>query len=278
LDRLAITLYFADPTGPATWHMTASANSYRASGDQRFAGDGAAFTEATHSFYYLSEVDTAGTPARNSVVAFGDSITDGAFSSLDTNNRYPDELAERLVAAHRSVGVLNAGISGNRVLEDSACFGDGPATRFARDVVSTPGVRTVIVLEATNDLGSIAQPEPNPCGPPHPDLTVEQLIAAHRAMIATAHAHHIKIIGGTVLPMKGNIYGTFTERGELIRDALNTWILTSHEYDAVVDFASAIAAPTDPDTFNPAYDSGDHLHPNDAGYHTMAATVNLRDL
>lgn len=275
LDRLAITLYFADPTGPATFHMTASATSYRAGGDHRFALGGAAFTETTQSFYYVSEVDTLGTPARASVVAFGDSITDGAFSSNDTDNRYPDELAERLLAARLPFGVLNAGISGNRVLEDSACFGDGPATRFARDVLSAPGVRSVIVLDGTNDLISIAQTEPDLCGVGHPDLTVEPLIAAHRAMIAAAHAHGIRIIGATLLPYKGNPYGAFTDRGEAIRDALNTWILTSGEYDAVVDFATLLADPNDPDTLASIYDGGDKIHPNDTGYHVMAGAINL---
>ncbi|MGH8881350.1 MAG: GDSL-type esterase/lipase family protein, partial [Stackebrandtia sp.] len=172
LDRVAVTLYFAEPTGPVTNHALASATSYRAAGDRRFARDGSVFTETTHSYYYLSEVDVTGFASRGTVVAFGDSITDGAFSTNDTNNRYPDELAERLVAARIPFGVSNAGIGGNRVLDDSDCFGEAPATRFARDVLDTPGVRSVIVLEATNDLISVAQTEPGPCGPGHPDLTV----------------------------------------------------------------------------------------------------------
>jgi lysophospholipase L1-like esterase len=278
LDRLTVSLYFAGATGPATFHGNAQSTSYRAAGDQRFARDGSTFIETTASYYYLAGVDVAARP-RSAVVAFGDSITEGAISTIDANNRYPDELAERLRASGRRLGVLNEGISGNRVLRDSPCFGESALHRFQRDVLDRPGVRTVIVSEALNDIFDIPGIPFGPnCNAPNPNLTAEQLIEGHRALIHAAHARGIRIIGGTVTPFKGNIYGVFTDQGEAIRDALNHWILTGHEYDATVDFAAAVADPTDSDTLRADFNSFDGVHPNDAGYHAMAAAIDLNTL
>jgi lysophospholipase L1-like esterase len=277
LEHLTVTLYFAGPTGPATNHTIGSATSYRAPGDHRFAVDGAVFTETSESYYFLSEVDVL-TRGKNVVVAFGDSITDGAFSTVDADNRYPDELSERLLAAGKPLAVLNSGIGGNRMLDSSPCFGDKPSERFARDVLDRPGVRTVIVSEAINDIVALTLPESTPCASRYESLDVQQLIDAHQELIDRAHARGIRIVGGTVLPYKNNIYGIWTEEGEAIRDALNNWILTSGEYDAVVNFDAAVANPGAPDELNPAYNGGDGLHPNDAGYHAMAAAINLSTL
>ncbi|HEV8561772.1 MAG TPA: SGNH/GDSL hydrolase family protein [Actinophytocola sp.] len=279
LARLTVSLYFAEPTGPTTFHGNAEATSYRAAGDQRFSADGTAFTETTQSFYYLTGIDVTGRAPRGAVVAFGDSVTEGALSTPDANNRYPDELAERLVAAGRPLTVLNEGISGNRVLRDSPCFGESALHRFQRDVLDRPGVRTVIVMEALNDIFDIAGIPFGPnCNAPNPDLTAEQLIEGHRTLIRAAHARGIRIIGGTVTPFKDNPYGVDTAQGEAIRHTLNHWILTSHEYDAVVDFSAAVSDPADPDLLRADLDSGDKIHPNDAGYHAMAAAINLNTL
>jgi lysophospholipase L1-like esterase len=270
LERLTVTLYFAGPTGPATFHPLASATVYRAGGDHRFDRDGGAFGETQSSWYYLSGVDVSGTTrgSRGTVVAFGDSITDGAITTVDADNRYPDELAERLVAAGRPTGILNAGIGGNKLLSDLAGFGDAGVSRFRRDVLGQPGVRTVIVLEGVNDIGM-----GEAAGMP---VTAEQLIAGHRALIRAAHARGVKIIGGTVMPTKGCPYpGYDTERGEAVRDALNHWIRTGGEYDAVVDFDRALADPADPDRLRAEYDAGDALHPNDAGMRAMAEAIDL---
>jgi lysophospholipase L1-like esterase len=204
-------------------------------------------------------------------VAFGDSITDGAASSLDANNRYPDELAERLRGRH---GVLNAGIGGNRVLNDSSCFGEAAVRRFERDVLGRPDVRTVIVLEGINDIH--ASDIEFECFEPNPVVAASELIEGHRTLIRQAHARGVRAIGATVMPYKGSF--AYTERGEAVRDALNTWIRTSGEYDGVVDLDRALASSDDPDVIAAAYDSGDRLHPNDAGYHAMAAAVDLRTL
>jgi lysophospholipase L1-like esterase len=272
LERVAVTLYFAAPTGPVTFHASSQATSFRAAGDHRSDPDATAFTETTHSWYLLSGLDVfAPSPRREAVVAFGDSITDGAFATIDADNRYPDELAERL---HGRLGVLNEGIGGNRILNDSTCFGERATARFTRDVLDRPDVRSVIILEGINDIGASAIDFE--CFLPNPQVTVEQLIAGHRELIARAHARGIKAIGATLLPFKGALY--FTPAGEQVRDALNTWIRTSGAYDAVVDLDRAMADPSDPDLMRPAYDSGDHLHPNDTGYHAMAEAVDLRRL
>jgi lysophospholipase L1-like esterase len=274
LERLTVTLSFAAPTGPATFHPIATATSYRATDDHRFDPDGGAFGETSQSWYYLAGVEVAGRTSgqRGAVVAFGDSITDGTFSTPDANNRYPDELAERMVAAGRPMGVLNAGVAGNRVLASSPGLGERATARFQRDVLHQPGVRTVIVLEGINDIGfgegGLGEP-----------VTAPQLIEGYRALIRAAHARGIRLIGATITPSKGAIYpGYDTDRGEAVRDAVNRWVRTAGEYDAVVDFDRALADPTDPDRLRRAYDSGDGLHPNDAGMHAMAQAIDLTTL
>jgi lysophospholipase L1-like esterase len=270
LEELSVTFYFADPTGPATFHSIALATSYRAAGDHRSDPGAGAFTESTKSWYYLAGVEVTGQRQRGTVVTLGDSITDGYGATVDADHRYPDELAERLVAARRPTAVANAGISGNRVLSDLPCCGEKAIARFGRDVASQPGVRTVIVLEGINDIGASTF---DPAAPP---VTTRQLIDGHRSLIAAAHARGIKAIGATLTPIKGSFYDT--PANEALRDGLNAWIRAGGEYDAVVDLDSATAAPGDPDRLNPAYDSGDGLHPNDAGYHAMAAAVDLDSL
>jgi lysophospholipase L1-like esterase len=272
LDQVTVTLYFATPTGPTTFHSGATATSFRAAGDHLSDTSAAAFTETTHSWYFLTGVDVLDTsPRRDTVVAFGDSITDGAGSTVDADNRYPDEVAERLRGRY---GVLNEGIGGNRVLSDSTCFGEAATKRFARDVLSRPDVRSVVVLEGINDI--ISSEFDFECFKPNPVVTAADLIAGHRALIRQAHARGVRAIGGTLTPVKG--FALYSERIEAARTGLNTWIRTSGEYDAVVDFDRAVADPNDPKAMLPAYDSGDHLHPNDAGYHAMAAALDLRTL
>jgi lysophospholipase L1-like esterase len=275
LERLTVTLYFAGPTGPASFHPFALATSYRATGDHLRDSSGDAYADTSQSWYYLSGVDVFGPPARRgggTVVAFGDSITDGSFSTPDANNRYPDELAERLVAAGRRLGVVNAGIGGNRILGDSPGLGERATARFTRDALGQPGVRTVIVLEGINDIGIGGSSGEEP-------PTAAQLIEGHRILIRAAHARGVTMVGATILPFAGTVYpGYYTEGGERVRDAVNHWIRTSGEYDAVVDLDNALADPTDPDRLNPRYDGGDGLHPNDAGMHAMAAAIDLDTL
>ena len=265
LESLTVTAYLPERTGPATYHSWAGATSYRAAGDHRADVPGDAFSESTQSWYYLAGVDVLATSqSAGSVAAFGDSITDGYGSTVDANNRYPDELAER----RGSLGVLNLGISGNRLLSDSPCLGERGVGRFARDVLTKPGLRAVVVQEGINDIGSRGT---LPCIGEAPIVTAQDLIEGYRDIIRQARGHGLTVVGGTLLPYEGAAY--YREEGEAIREAVNTWIRGSGEYDAVVDFDKIMADPLDVDRLNPAYDSGDHLHPNDAGYAVMGEAV-----
>jgi lysophospholipase L1-like esterase len=285
LESLTVTLYLAGTTGPATFHDNGLTTTYRAAGDHRFDYRGTAFTgETSTSWYYLTGVDVTGgvRPARGTVVAFGDSLTDGHGSAINANNRYSDSLAERLVAAGRPLSVVNAGINGNKLLAGSPCVAEGGIDRFGRDALDQPGARTVIVLLGLNDIGAGGFPDFGGCGA-SPVVSAEQVIAGHRALIRAAHAQGVRIIGATLTPMKGTD-GFSTPEKEAVRVAVNDWIRTSGEYDSVVDFAQALADPTDPDALNPAYglrpayEFGDRVHHNDAGRAAMAAAIDLNSL
>ncbi|MFI6419453.1 SGNH/GDSL hydrolase family protein [Streptomyces sp. NPDC050842] len=281
-ERLTVTLYFAGATGPATYHDLAQGTfAYRASGDHLRDTGAGAYTETSKSWYYLEGVEVAGLPARSAVATFGDSITDGYGATEGADERYPDQLSRRLAAEGRPRPVLNTGIGGNRILNDSACFGEKATTRFARDVLDQPRVGTVIVLEGTNDLlFGYMDPTYFPCGLPNARPTAAELIEGHRALIRAAHAKGIRVVGGTMIPMKGSKAApqypaeAFAPM-EAVRDEVNAWIRTSGEYDAVVDFDRALAdpAPGNEDLLNPDYDFGDGLHPNTAGYAAMARAV-----
>ncbi|MFG2177194.1 SGNH/GDSL hydrolase family protein [Streptomyces abikoensis] len=276
LSSVMVTLYFAGPTGPATFHAQAYATSFRAPGDRTADAGAEGFTERTHSWYYLSDVEVTGGAgaASGTVVAFGDSLTDGFGSTADTDRRYPDALAERLRAAGRSWAVLNAGIGGNLLLNDSPWFGERAPARFDRDVLDKPGVRSAIVLVGLNDIGFSEVDLPT--YRPNPLVSVAELTAGYAELVERAHRRGVRVIGGTILPFKGAEY--HTPRAEAKRVALNEWIRTSGVFDAVADFAAALAAPGDAETLDPVYDSGDHKHPNDAGYRVMAEAVPLESL
>jgi lysophospholipase L1-like esterase len=275
-ESVTVTMYLARTTGPATFHAQAFATTYRAPGDQRTAA-GAKFTETTQSWYYLSGVDVLGgsqgrhpdgRAGRRGVATFGDSITDGFGSTVDENRRFSDALADRFERRP----VINAGIGGNLLLNDSAWYGERATARFERDVLEQPGVGTAIVLVGINDIGF--SETDTPTYKPNPRISARQLIRGYRALIRQAHAADVRIIGATLLPFEGSDHdGT---RAARVSDRVNDWIRASGEFDAVADFDRALASPDDPDELAPAYDSGDHLHPNDAGYQRMAAIVRLR--
>jgi len=207
----------------------------------------------------------------HTIVTFGDSITDGYGSTVDANHRWPDLFAERLQKSKLldGLGVANEGISGNRVLSDG--FGPNALSRFDRDVLACPGVRYVVVLEGINDVGI---PLMFPTVGPAP--SADAIIAGYRQMIARAHARGVRVIGATLLPYQGAIDGRYySDEGETKREAVNAFIRDSKEFDGVIDFDATVRDRANPLRFDPAYDSGDHLHPNDAGYAAMAAAIDL---
>jgi lysophospholipase L1-like esterase len=278
LESVTVTLHLAKTTGPATFHAQSFATSYRADGDHTADTGAKAFGETSESWYYLAGVDVSGgsgrAAGRDGVVLFGDSITDGFASSTDRNRRWSDALAERLAKADDRRPVLNAGIGGNMVLNDSAWYGERSANRFARDALDLPGVGTVVVLEGVNDIGFYEGEHPT--YKPAPRITARQLINGHRKLIREARAEGVRIVGATLLPFGGSDH--YGKHAAAVSDAFNTWVRTSGEYDAYVDFDKALADPDHPERIARAYDSGDHLHPNDAGYRAMARAVDLKSL
>jgi lysophospholipase L1-like esterase len=268
-QNVLVSLYLPQATSSATWHSDAFDVSYLSKpGDHSADTDDGNYIAATTSWYYLSGVDVVSPAARGTVVAFGDSITDGYNTPASVYRRWPDDLARRL-AGPRPTAVVDAGIGGNRVLTDVPNIWQGVSAlkRFAHDALAQPGVRTVILMEGINDIGNNAGPDGGP-------LTAQQLIDGYRALIRQAHAAGVRILGGTLLPDKGA--GYHTEPAEAIRQAANAWIRTSGQFDGVVDFDKALQDPSDPAALRAGFDSGDHLHPNEAGMQAMADAVDLR--
>ena len=228
------------------------------------------------SWVFLTGVDALAAERASTLVAFGDSITDGARSTVDANRRWPDILAERLRARRgaKAIGVLDAGIGGNRVLFDPVGvvqFGVNALARFDRDVLAQPGVKYVIVLEGINDLG-----HPGSSAPLSETPSADDIIAGLKQMIERAHEHGLKIFGATLTPFEGTtIQGYFSAEKEVKRKAVNEWIRTGNAFDGVIDFEKAVRDPQHPDRMLPADDGGDHLHPGDAGYKAMAEAIDL---
>ena len=265
LADLAVSLYFPGDTGLPTSHGTALHTTYVGAGDLTGSAS-LADAATTQSYYWLAAIDVDAPASAGAIVTFGDSITDGARSTTETNHAWPALLAARLAAKKETAdfGVANEGIGGNRVLHDGA--GASALARLDRDVFSQSGVKWLMVLEGINDIG-------HGFTTPGESLTAEDLIAAHRQIIEQAHAHGIRVIGCTLTPYEGAGYSR--EGGEAVREALNNWIRTGGAYDAVVDFEAATRDPQNPKRYRAEFDPGDHLHPNDAGYQAMADAIDL---
>lgn len=273
LSDLLISTYSPFPAGPVTIHPQARQISYTAVGEHTATADGAVFAGQSPYWRYVTGVDVWTPRAAGAVVTLGDSITDGRSSTIGADHRWPDFLATRLNASdeHRQgvlpMSVLNEGIGGNRVLLDGGPRGTNRAalTRLDRDVLGQAGVRTVVVLLGINDI--IKSPRQT-----DPDAITDGL----RAIVHRAHARGLRVVGGTLLPFEG--HSGHNPRTEAVRQAVNRTIRHGGVFDDVVDFDKALRDPYRPTRLLPRYDSGDHLHPSDAGYRAMAYAVNLRTL
>jgi lysophospholipase L1-like esterase len=265
-SNLLISLHTPADSGPATYHRSAlQANFLARKGNRTAQESGTAYTATVGNWYYVTGVDVLGSPAVGSVVALGDSLTDGTGSTFSANHRWPDRLADRLrgLPPYRRLGVLNAGIAGNRVLRE----GRGPRalSRLDSDVLSRTGVRAVIVMEGINDIkGTPEQTDPG---------TLED---AYRSIVRHAHARGIRVIGATITPYGG--HQAYTRAREAVRQAVNAVIRTRGLFDEVADFDATVRDPSHPNRILPAYDPGDHLHFNDAGMKALADTIDLRTL
>lgn len=270
-ENLLVSLYLPGPTGTSTWHSDAFDTTYAATGDHTGDDSATAFGTTTTSWYYLSGLDVVPATAQGTVVAFGDSITDGYHSSTGTYTRWPDLLGDRLGAGPgpQRLSVVDAGIGGNRVLTDVPNLWQGVSAlkRFQHDALGQPGVSDVILLEGINDIGNNAGPNGTP-------LTAQDLIDGYRTLINEAHAAHVRIIGATLMPILGN--GYYTPTAETLRQSVNQWIRTSGAFDGYIDFDQRMRDPNNIAALNPVYDSGDHLHPNDTGMKAMADAIDLR--
>lgn len=254
------------------WHRVSSQVSY-VSAPGNHAGDatGDAFRQRFTQFAWVTGL-SVDAPASGAIAAIGDSITDGMRSSLNQNRRWPDALARRFAReGDRSTAVVNLGISGNRLLSDSPCYGDALVKRFDRDVLERPGVKAAILLIGINDINFAGMPPRTglDCDFPHTQVTASDLIGGFQRVIAAAHRRGIRIFGATLTP------ASLPPQREAIRTTVNQWIRTSHAFDGVIDFDAALRDPAQPDRLQRTYDSGDRIHPSDAGYAAMADAVPL---
>lgn len=272
LAVLAVSLHIPEAPDRQTGHPGSRSTSYLVHGDQSRAPDLAGAQKIEH-WYQLAGIEVEAPVAAGAVVTLGDSITDGHGATTNGNDRWPDRLAERLQAsaATRGVSVLNEGIGGNRLLLDG--LGPNALARLDRDVLAQAGVRTVILLEGVNDLGTLTRDAPA-SSEGHAAL-VAQLIGAYRQIIERAHAQGVKAIGATILPYAGSAYYHPDAANEADRQALNRWIREPGHFDGMVDFDRVTRDPAHPDHLRPDFDSGDHLHPSPAGYRAMADAIPL---
>ena len=271
LTNLAVSIHLPSLTQATTHHSLGRQTTYISSQGNFVTATDLPVAQTTQSWFFLTGVSVARPEPTAAIVALGDSITDGFNSTVDANRRWPNLLAQRLQAHPflRHLAVVDHGISGNRTLHD--LVGPNALARFDRDVLAAPGARFVILLEGINNIGF-----PGALGLPQQADTADDIIASYVQLIDRAHEHGLRIYGGTLTPFEGTAFpGYFTPEGEAKRQAVNHFIRTSGKFDAVIDFDRAVRDPAQPSRMLPAFDSGDHLHPNDAGYQAMANAINL---
>src|SRR5487761_1356733 len=272
LSDLTVSMHVEEEPGQQTGHPGSRQTTFYAHGDLTGAADMPSAKKVEH-WYMLSGVDVQGSSGAYSIVALGDSITDGHATTTNGNDRWTDVLAQRLQAnaGTRNAGVLNQGIGGNHLLTDG--LGPNALARFDRDVLAQSGVRYLIVLEGINDIGDVGRAES--AAQETRDQLVHRMIGAYQQIIARAHAHGIKVYGATVMPDGGSRYYHPDAASEHERQQVNAWIREPGHFDAVIDFDKVMADPANPQQLLPAYDSGDHLHPGPAGYRAMAQAIPL---
>ena len=276
LSEVAVSIYLPEKTEAGTVHMDRTAY-VSSEGDFTLSTELPGAVKSTTQVF-LPGIQVLAPEATGVIVALGDSITDGAASTPGTYNSWPHHLAARLAnrtGEYRQVAVVNQGISGNQLLRSG--MGVNTLARFDRDVLSTPGLTHIILLIGINDIGSGGMTFPGATGPAPAMRTPEDLIAGYRQLIARTHGMSppVKIYGATLTPFEGTFEGYYSPEKEMIRMAVNQWIRTSGEFDGVIDFDKAIQDPNNPGRMATAYDSGDKLHPGDAGYLKMAESVDL---
>ncbi|BBC33520.1 hypothetical protein SGFS_048140 [Streptomyces graminofaciens] len=271
---ILVTTFSPTPSGPVTYHLHARQISYTAEGDQAADVTGTPYTTQSTYWRYVTAVDVLSNDADGTVVVLGDSLTDGVTSTVGANRRWTDALSDRL---RQSAGassdtprysVVNQGISGNQVLADGhGRPADNPSglARFPRDVLGRTGVKAVVIDLGINDILK----NPNQADP-------DAIVAGLRTLVDQAHARGLRVVGATLMPFQG--HRGWTEQRETVRRSINDRIRSGDVYDAVVDFDKALRDPYNPRQLRPDYDSGDHLHPSDAGYERMAEVFDLADL
>jgi lysophospholipase L1-like esterase len=279
LASVAVSFYLPKRTGIGSVHWDGVQTGYISGpGDMTQAADFKA-ESTTKSRILLSRVMTTAKPDSSAVVFFGDSITDGNCSTVDTNNRWPDHIAARLQAEGRSnIAVVNEAYSGNRVLTNG--MGTNALSRFDMSVLGHPRVSTVVMMMGINDIG---WPGEGAITPPDTEPSADDIVAGYKQIIDRAHAHGIRFVAITLTPFIDSFKGTplsgyYTPEKEKIRQAVNTWMRANKTVDGLIDFDKVIEDPANPDHIRPAFDCGDHLHPNDAGYQAMAKAVDLNVL
>lgn len=262
---LAISLHVSGDSGALTAHNRSMQTTYKSiSGDHAAEEEGTAFRTESSAWFWLDGLVVQAPRSTGTVATLGDSITAGVGTTMNANQRWPDRLADRFarLPAPAQMGVANEGISGNRVLSGVSRpggAGDAALVRLERDVLTKPGVETVLLLEGVNDIGA--------------GSSAEAIIAGYRQLIEKAHARDVCIVGGTILPFGGSVF--IDPEGEGVRREVNAFIRKSGEFDAVVDFDAAVRDPAQPDRLRPEFHDGDGLHPNNAGNAAMARAIDL---
>ncbi|OLL29422.1 GDSL family lipase [Burkholderia sp. SRS-W-2-2016] len=269
----AISAFMGPEQRMAAWHRVSNQVNYvSAPGNHAADASAAAFRGRFTQYVWVTGLSVDASAPAATVAAIGDSITDGMRSSLNRNRRWPDALARRLDASGgQPVAIVNLGISGNRLLSDSPCYGDALVSRFDRDVLRRPGVKAVVLLIGINDINFAAMPAHSglDCDFPHTSVTAADLIGGYQRVIAAARHAGVKVFGATLTP------ASLPPERENIRLAVNQWIRTSRAFDGVVDFDAALRDHAQPDRLQHAFDSGDHIHPSDAGYAAMGDAVSI---